>query len=168
MILCTMFNQLNYPMRRTIVRIHRKVSLVHIMLLFVSVLGGCASHTPPKPTGKITKFTVTPEKVCINEDTNVRVTFKADSSSNQCVKLFLNDEAIISGFAGGPVSDPINRCGSGNWGETYTFDLKDVYNANIPPTIHVRLELAEQTATGLSSSSVLDQEEIEITTNICP
>jgi hypothetical protein len=138
-----------------------------ILLTLLWLPSGC--FTMPDATGEILELSVTPTRVCIDRDQNIRITFKARSSNQQCVLIYLNDHEILNRGLDGPVDGEVKRCGTAEWGETYTLSLKRVFGDNIPPDIKVRIELPlpAETAHYVPGGKLLDKRETSIVTALC-
>ena len=122
-----------------------------------------SSCNPKKPKGKLTAFGAEPSVVCLNIGVPiVRVSFTAQSSSQQCVTIFVNGQRIVSSDPSPiPTLNNIDHCGTNEWRNTYSFSLAQLYGTNVPESITIKGELAK---TG--PYRVLDTRETAITTRV--
>lgn len=122
------------------------------------------SQEPKKPKGEFLKFGAEPSVVCVNFGVPVvRVSFTAKSDNKQCVDILINDEPVVAA-----ISDiNQNRCGRDEWGETYTFSLRDIFGNNIPPSIRITGKLFTGGLSTTAQQTLLDSTSTVITTRIC-
>lgn len=105
-----------------------------------------ATGNEPKPdTGEFIFFSVDPSINCLNSGTLpfiVRVNFRANSSSNQCVDIRVNDIPVPT------TTVPRRKCATGEWTDSYTFNLISIFGSatNIPPKITITGQLLQSTA----------------------
>jgi len=117
-----------------------------------------------KPKGEFLTFGAEPSVVCVNFGVpTLRVGFTAKSDNNQCVDILVNDRAVVAA-----ISDiNQNRCGSGEWGETYTFSLRQIFGNNIPPTIRITGKLFTGGLSTTAQQTLLDTASTTISTQVC-
>lgn len=125
--------------------INSKKSLFAICIVF-GIVAIIATGRQPKPeTGEFVFFSVEKSSYCLNQDLPpfiVRVNFRANSSSNQCVIIKVGDEFVAF------TNVQRIKCGIGEWTDSYTFNLLSIFGSatNIPPTITVTGYLQQETA----------------------
>jgi len=145
--------------------------LVSLGVIGLGLLGITGTSTPPRkpaPTGEFLKFGAEPASVCINIGVPVvRVSFTALSSNHQCVIIKVNGQTLVSAFESPePGISGQNRCGEGEWGETYGFSLNTLFGNSIPPSITINGEL-ETGGPVTSTQTILDTAQTTITSTTC-
>jgi hypothetical protein len=139
-----------------------------IALGLVSIVATSTRPEQPKPKGDFISFGCEPSVICINQGVPiVRVSFRAKSSNTQCVNIMVNGVSIVSPF-NSPISSITgqNRCGSGEWGETYSLSLSELFGNNIPPTITVTGELKTGGAV-TANQTILDTATAQVASRVC-
>ena len=146
----------------------RTCTFIALMAGILSTAGTCPPRQPEPSNGEILLLDASPSPVCVNIGLPiVRIGFRARSSDQQCVRIAINGEALVSPFRSpepGIVGQ--NRCGEGEWAETYTFSLSTFFGNNIPPTVEITAELDDGGAV-TAPITILDSARTAITTTTC-
>lgn len=141
------------------------------LVMIAGVLTIMATNGKPKePTGEFLSFDAAPSPVCVNIGIPiVRISFRAKSSTNQCVTITINGTTLVSAFVSPePGIQGANRCrgegGAEEWGEEYAFSLNTIFGNNIPTSVTINGKLH---SFSINPETVFDTRERSVTTQTC-
>lgn len=157
-----------------------KILSMKTLLAGVVVLGGLGSivgtsvppTTRPEISGEILAISLSPPVLCLDRAPLVaEVSVSLRSSNHQCIDVHINGEALVSPM--GSVFEPSiagrNRCGEGDWQETYRFSPAARFGNAIPAVVVAEATLWTGGLSVTAAQRRLDQRSAQMETRVtCP
>ncbi|MBX3724539.1 MAG: hypothetical protein KF823_01300 [Xanthomonadales bacterium] len=151
------------------------------LLAAAVILAGVASivgtSRPPgtraETTGEILGVSLSPPVLCLDRPGPplAEVSVSLRSSNNQCIDIKINGEPLVSPF--GSTFEPSiagqNRCGTGDWQESYRFSLANRFGTTLPAEVIAEATLFSGGLSVTAQQRQFDQRTARMETRLsCP